>query len=173
MNLSMGDSQINLSSEEMALTKEGVFRNAQLASRPRRLLSRFIDLFLFLPAHYFGNGSGTSTLNVLGWVYAFILGISNLILLHEEGQTIGKMIMKTRIVLAKNGLNGGIWNNLILRSAWDLIALALGFFFLLPSGRSIAIANCLLAYTLDYFFIFRKDRRCLHDLIAKTVVVKA
>src|SRR5208282_6340842 len=96
-------------SNEITISKDSSLPTIQLAKRSKRLFGHFIDILLFLPAQYFGNLSGTTTIHVLGWAYGFILGIINLLLLHEEGQTVGKMIMKTRIILVKNERVGGIW----------------------------------------------------------------
>jgi uncharacterized RDD family membrane protein YckC len=76
--------------------------------------------------------------------------------LTQSGQTIGKRAMKVRIVKHDDGENGGFVTNVLLR-CW-LNAL----FKLIP-----------LYALVDALFIFRDDRRCLHDLIAGTLVVEA
>jgi uncharacterized RDD family membrane protein YckC len=98
------------------------------------------------------------------------VGIINLLLLHEEGQTIGKIIMKTKIVLVKNGQNGGVWHNMILRNCCYY---PFAFLSMLSSVRMAAVMVYFLVCLTDSLMIFRGDRRCMHDFIAKTRVVKA
>jgi uncharacterized RDD family membrane protein YckC len=78
--------------------------------------------------------------------------------LHKHGQTIGKEWARIRIVRVSDGCNGGFVTNVVLR---DIVPGC--------SIRSIPVLGAL----TDYLFIFRADRRCIHDLIAGTRVVKA
>ncbi|PIR15111.1 MAG: hypothetical protein COV48_16170 [Elusimicrobia bacterium CG11_big_fil_rev_8_21_14_0_20_64_6] len=81
-------------------------------------------------------------------------------LLTTRGQTIGKRIIGLRIVKTKDMSNGGFVTNVLLR------VLACWAISLVPAlGTLFALA--------DPFFIFREDRRCLHDHIAGTCVIKA
>lgn len=77
-------------------------------------------------------------------------------LLSTEGQTIGKRVMNIRIVKADTGDNGGFVTNVLVRGILNGI---LGF---IP-----------LYGLVDILFIFRDDRRCVHDMIAGTKVVDA
>jgi uncharacterized RDD family membrane protein YckC len=89
-------------------------------------------------------------LGMLGW---------NLVWLHRYGQTIAKRICKVRIV----------------RGDGDRASLGrlVGLRFCLPWVIGwIPFLGPLFGIT-DICFIFREDRRCLHDLIADTMVVKA
>ncbi len=81
-------------------------------------------------------------------------------LLATAGQTIGKRALGLRIVLAKDDSNGGFVPNVLLRGLVPSIIMAIPYL-----GRLGLIA--------DILFIFRDDRRCLHDHIAGTRVVKA
>jgi hypothetical protein len=80
----------------------------------------------------------------------------------KRGQTLGKMVAGTRIVML-DGSRAGFANVLALRtwSVWVAGVLA---------GVTSAISLLVLA---DFLAIFRADRRCLHDLIAGTKVIKA
>jgi uncharacterized RDD family membrane protein YckC len=80
-------------------------------------------------------------------------------LLHTEGQTIGKKLLGMRIVRT-NGERATIGRLLGLRYfvGWVLVMIP----FL---GAIYALVDCLL--------IFRDSRKCLHDNIADTIVVKA
>ena len=94
-------------------------------------------------------GSGLST------VINIAIFIVQMILLVTRGQTIGKIVLKIRIVDAETGEHPGGWRIIMLR----------------------VIAHAILLVTIIYLpidslFIFRKDRRTIHDLIAQTRVDK-
>lgn len=89
----------------------------------------------------------TATLLLQGW------------LLHRRSQTIGKLALGIRIVRV-DGSHAHIGRTLGLR-VFVMTALNL-----IPAvGQLIGL--------IDALMIFGKSRRCLHDLIAGTVVVKA
>jgi uncharacterized RDD family membrane protein YckC len=96
---------------------------------------------------------------------AFSLLIVQIVMLSMRGQTIGKRLLGIRIVRFGDGSNPGFVRAWLLRSlVVGLIGMLIGT--LLPMvGNLFPIVN--------YGFIFRADRRCLHDLIADTKVVKA
>jgi uncharacterized RDD family membrane protein YckC len=77
------------------------------------------------------------------------------VLLTRRGQSVGKRALGLRIALVDGGGNGGFVANVLIR------VLANGVLFLAPGY-----------FLLDTLFIFRSDRRCLHDLLAGTVVVE-
>ncbi len=76
--------------------------------------------------------------------------------LSTRGQTLGKMMLKIKIVRFTDGTNGGFVPNVLLRGILNGILSMVPFYSI-----------------VDICFIFRQDRRCIHDLIANTVVVKA
>lgn len=91
----------------------------------------------------------------IGWVLFFAL---NTYLLVKRGQTIGKTIVKTKIINKEEDIPG----------ATSLI----GKRYLIPGIISyIPVVGQIFAL-IDALFIFRKDKRCLHDLIADTYVIK-
>lgn len=90
---------------------------------------------------------------------SFTLLLVQIYLVSTRGQTIAKRILGLRIVRFADGSNPGFVHG------WLLRALVPGIIGILPMvGNIFTIVN--------YCFIFRDDRRCLHDLIADTRVVK-
>ncbi len=84
-----------------------------------------------------------------------IVYIVQWILIASRGQSLGKIIMKIRIVDDEHEKNAGIVRNLVLRT-WV---------------NGILISNAVYLI-VDSFLIFRKDRKCLHDHLARTKVVQ-
>lgn len=78
-------------------------------------------------------------------------------LLHKKGQTIGKNVFEIAIV-DLDGKPIGLPMLLLKRT---LPMTVLGYIPIVGSGIQ----------TVNILFIFRKDRRCIHDLIAGTQVV--
>lgn len=95
---------------------------------------------------------------VLGGGLLLALMIWNLIWLSRYGQTIAKRILRIRIVRS-DGEPVGMGRLLGLRIIlmWVLESIPL-------LGPLFSLVNAC--------FIFRDDRRCIHDLIADTIVVK-
>jgi uncharacterized RDD family membrane protein YckC len=142
------------------------------ASRWKRLGGAMIDslvsLIIFVPVMFatgvlqqITSGEGMNLVQqiaffIAAWAAFLIL---NGYLLFTRGQTIGKVVMSTKIV----DLSGNIPNFgklLVLRY------LVLGIVTQIPIiGGLAGIANAL--------FIFSKKRRCLHDYIAGTQVIDA
>jgi uncharacterized RDD family membrane protein YckC len=83
--------------------------------------------------------------------------IVNQKLLLEQGQTVGKKIMKIKILNDNNEVP----------NKTDFIKRYL-FMFAVNQAPGI-IADIGL---INYLFIFRKDRKCVHDMLAKTKVVR-
>jgi len=92
---------------------------------------------------------------LVGGLVSFVVQIY---LLATRSQTLGKFVMKTQIVDINTGKPAGLVNTLVLR--------------LVVNGIIGAIPCIGLIYSIvDICFIFREDRRCIHDLIASTRVV--
>ena len=88
-----------------------------------------------------------------------VFAILNGYLLAKRGQTIGKVVVKTRIV----DLNGNIpkLDDLLVRRY-----LVIGLISCIPIiGAPVALLNAVC--------ILGKRRRCLHDYIAGTLVINA
>lgn len=80
-------------------------------------------------------------------------------LLHKYGQTIGKRLLGIRIVSAADG------QLVSLGKIFGLRYVPIQLVSIIPYVGNILPL-------IDVLFIFREDRRCLHDLIAGTKVVK-
>ena len=148
----------------------------ELAGRGTRLAAWFIDVLTWLgPIVFVGMIAAilvptfAETMNNEDWVFGImgflaltvilvVVGI-NMTLLYRHGQTIGKRVMKIKI-LRVDGSRCAL--SRIIFARWLPMAVL---------GRIPFIG--LLITVLDYLFIFRDDYRCLHDLIADTIVVKA
>ena len=99
------------------------------------------------------------------WVWAGLMGVLFLqaLLIALRGQNLGKLLMRVRVVRADTGASAGFVRGVLLRFALPvtLVIMLNGFFML---GFIFLL--------VDYVFMFREDRRCLHDLIAGTKVVR-
>ena len=140
----------------------------EAASRLSRLAARLLDGLLFmapLPLLFLGAP-------------ALLLGFAALLvgqiwLLLSRGQTLGKKAMDIYIMRSDGGLPHLGW--LLLREF--AIPAAVGIFRFAgrydpsPIGQAFQL---LLGFVglIDVLFIFSPTRRCLHDLVAGTHVVK-
>ena len=92
-----------------------------------------------------------------------IIFIIQMVLLATRGQTIGKIIMKIKIVDAQTGQHPGWARLILLRTIVNSIIISV--LNVLPGAGG--------AYFLvDSLFIFRADHRTIHDFIAGTRVDK-
>jgi len=142
-----------------------------LASRWARLGASIIDsiimMFVVVPVMYFTGGfDGMMEGREPGFVYMFGMGILSLVaylvinyrFLVTNGQTIGKKVLEIKIV----DLNGNLpvfQPQLLIRYAVYLLPGQIPFV-----GQLFSLINVL--------FIFTAEKRCIHDLVAKTKVVK-
>jgi len=141
-----------------------------LSTRMQRLIASIIDglslLVVVLPLMYFIETPSISD-NILDLLLyglffsivciAFFLLI-NYKFLVNDGQTIGKKILKIKIV----NLEGDVPSKKSLLMRY-------GVYFLLQNIPFIGYILNL----LNILFIFGKDKRCGHDYIAKTIVIKS
>lgn len=94
---------------------------------------------------------------LLGWLAQFIVQVW---MLTTRGQSIGKRLLKIRIVLFRDHGHPGFLHAWLLRN--------------FVPGVIGAIPYIGILFTLvDVCFIFGEQRRCIHDHIAGTKVVKA
>jgi len=146
-----------------------------MATAGSRLAAILIDAALMLPlvvGSFFlaqlidsPTGGRPPSAERAGWMLyigfiAYFLGaaIYQMVMLSKRGQTLGKRTMKIRIVKL-DGSGPGFLHAVLLR--------------LLVNALPSAIPVVGVLYPLvDYLFIFRADRRCLHDRIAGTRVVQ-
>ena len=149
----------------------------QLAERGTRFVSQLVDGFLFIialvPAFIAGFQSGTfreggstaifrsfatgglGALSGLAWLGLIIF---QAYLVATSGQSIAKKLFKIRIVKV-DGSPVNFVSGVLLRN-WLMMLL-----------QQIPVVNLILPL-LDALFIFREDRRCIHDLIAGTKVIQ-
>ena len=100
---------------------------------------------------------------VLTLLALLVLFIVQMVLLATRGQTIGKIIMKIKIVDAQTGQHPGWARLILLRTIVNSIIISV--LNVLPGAGG--------AYFLvDSLFIFRADHRTIHDFIAGTRVDK-
>lgn len=147
----------------------------ELATLGERFLGALIDgvvamivaiplLFLFLPLIGLRFGDAGLRTNI-----GFILGgmiISMIVfvaihgyLLATRGQTVGKFVMETQIASDETGQKLPAANVIGLRYFIMMVLYNIPYL-----GGLISLANAL--------FIFRESRKCIHDEIAKTIVIK-
>ncbi len=144
----------------------------RLATRSERWWAAFIDGLISIaimgPLQYkFGFFDGfphiqkptplvTATWGAVGFgVYCLVHGY----FLFKSSQTVGKMLMHIRVEDLATGERTPGWKLLLLRSLPITIL------------SQIPIVGPWLG-VFDVVFIFRKNKRCLHDYVAGTVVVK-
>ena len=144
----------------------------ELAGRGNRLLASFIDGMLVLAVlapvgilSGFWDRAMSNQLSLADEVVGFVAGTSTYLLLNgyllaRRGQSIGKLLCRIRIVSSLDGQMLSLTRMVTHR--------------LLPVQVVAQIPGIGQLLTLvDSLFIFREDRRCVHDLIAGTIVVRA
>jgi uncharacterized RDD family membrane protein YckC len=94
----------------------------------------------------------------LGALLVLAVGIYQLVILSTRGQSIGKRILGIRIVSCEDGRNPGGVKTILLRG------------FLPGLITNIPLIGFIFSLA-DTCFIFREDRRCIHDHMAGTQVV--
>ena len=144
----------------------------ELAGRGARLGGAIIDTLLILvvvwPIMFLTDyvaRAATDTLEPMDYVIATLPGFVMFFVFHgyllaTRGQTVGKMLVKTRIVSVEDGKILPFGRLIGLRYIPIWVA------------SLIPVIGSLLAM-IDALFIFRADRRCVHDLIAGTKVIRA
>jgi uncharacterized RDD family membrane protein YckC len=150
--------------DSMVINDEG-----ELAGRGARLGAAILDtLFViiamipmfFMMANQQGGGDEQVMIGVAVMMIGLLILLAiNIYFLHQNGQSIGKRILGIKIVRT-DGDRAGVARIIFLR------AFVIGLLGNIPIiGPIISLA--------DPLFIFRDDRRCLHDLIADTKVIVA
>ena len=161
------------------------------------LLNNLFNLIIFLPYYYilytetvkFANQKNiVITQNLISHiseradmvqiaglttVVYLIFGIVQLYYMSRYGQSLGKKIMRIR-VLKSNGNNPGFLGTVLVREvAWGLIVLAIVFAAYFVLKGNILIYSLLITL-INFIMLFsvKRDRRTLYDMLADTVVVK-
>jgi uncharacterized RDD family membrane protein YckC len=99
---------------------------------------------------------------VVAGVLLLAVSIVNWTLLARRGQTIGKIVAGTRVVML-DGSRAPFTKVVVLRM-WVFLVLSY-----VPGVNRLAGIVAL----IDALYIYRADRRCLHDQLAGTKVVRA
>ena len=88
--------------------------------------------------------------------------------LTTRGQSLGKRIMRIRIVRIEDGSNPGFVHAWVMR---ELLITAIGIALGMIPFLGLLLRPAF--HIVDWCLIFRDDQSCLHDIMAKTKVVKA
>lgn len=136
------------------------------ATRKQRLLAVAIDCALVMLISLCATSEGLPEAIVLVALAAGAVLIGALVyLLAKYGQTPGKRIVGIKIVKQDTFENGGFVVNVLKRGFLP----SLPYFFLMLLHPVVSAAYI----WTDLLMIFRQDRRCLHDIIAGTIVIQA
>ncbi|MGI9325870.1 MAG: RDD family protein [Pseudomonadales bacterium] len=150
----------------------------ELAGRGRRLGATLIDavlvpslsIVLIMAAGVLEDAEDYANNWWMLWVLLLAI-VSYLILngywLWQRGQTVGKRLLGIAIASTENADAKG--DAFTPAPLWRLIAIRAWFF---PLLFLIVVPWVLLIPIVDQLLIFGKRKRCLHDLIAKTQVVR-
>lgn len=109
-----------------------------------------------------GIALGVGLLALL-WMVGF--GVWTIVLLVQNGQTVGKKVVGIRVINSQ-GENPGFWKIFLVRSLpFAVVGAALNLALKQPAMGGLVTL-------VDALFIFGPTRRCLHDILADTHVVK-
>ena len=98
---------------------------------------------------------GGPALATVGLLLLGIVGVPyQVVLLRREGQTVGKLLLRIRIVDEETDVKGTVFSNIVLRYFVNWLLTLIPPYVL-----------------IDHVFIFAKNRRCVHDYLAGTKVV--
>jgi uncharacterized RDD family membrane protein YckC len=169
-------------------TRHSAVTDANLAEPDQRFFAKVLDAGAYLAAfvvgvslmlllHAIGVGL-ISTQNELAsvaglsiglvgllvlFLIPFLLGIANMIFISTKGQTIGKKMMKIRIVKEEDDSPAGFVRGYLLRTVVNRM---------IASALAITVIGAIYSF-VDACWMFRDpQRRTLHDLLAKTRVIK-
>lgn len=156
-------------SAPLAQVEQAPDEDLELADRGARLGAMLLDnlivfgvVFLIVPLgaalEKVSQAASSFAILLMGAALLAVLVI-NLVLLHRQGQTLGKRIVGIRI-LRIDGSRCELWRIIVLR------VFAIGLLQMIPFIGWII-------FLIDALMIFGEERRCLHDMFADTMVVKA
>jgi uncharacterized RDD family membrane protein YckC len=136
-------------------------RDLVLANRASRLLAKIIDapftVVSLLAASALQSVSPATEELQLALILMGVFGMMvQAALLSNDGQTIGKKLLKIKVVRADTERNGGFVTNVVLRAVVNGLLSLTGIYFVVDSA-----------------FILFRNRLCLHDYIAGTKVVRS
>lgn len=130
-----------------------------LAGRGERLGSILLDLvFPIIILAISGIGFRRDAAFTFLFLCSLVYAVVQIYLLSKNGQTLGKMVTRIRIVRDSDGGNAGFVHAVLLRAFIPALIFSIPGF-----GPILGI--------LDVLCIFGKERRCMHDLFAGTKVI--
>ncbi len=140
---------------------------SQLAERSTRLGAVILDFLIFMacliPGIIVVSVSDADGGKGFGWALIAVawlgLAVVQIVLLVKHGQSLGKRVLGIRIVRVSDESIPGFVKVVLLR------------LFVPSLIAGIPYAGAII-WLVDALFIFREDRRCLHDLIAETKIIK-
>lgn len=141
-------------------------RDPRLASRWKRLGAAIVDsiiyaLGLFATSIFLGGVLGADDGEIIFVVVCgslLLVFVVNATLISLYGQTLGKMLLGIRIIVRDTEELPGFVRGVLLRGILPTIIGEIPTF-----GRIFGFVNVL--------FIFGEEKRCLHDLLAGTIVI--
>jgi len=150
--------EINPYAAPVAEVEDAVSETGELATRGDRFSANIVDTIAYALAFvayilvtYMG---GPEVLGgVLAAVIVLALIVVNVYWLNQNAQTLGKRLLRIRVARTDGSKPG-------------LVRLIFG------RGLSYWVLSGLRIGLIDALFIFGKSRRCVHDYIADTIVVK-
>lgn len=98
-------------------------------------------------------------------IYAIVFVVMQIRLVLDRSQTIGQYFFNIQVFDIKNNKRVGFWRYMFVRDFF-------GRTLVIGALPIIGLIFMPFYYLIDHLFIFRKDRRTVHDLIAGTRVVK-
>lgn len=149
----------------------------EAATRASRLGAVLVDglvgfaplgaILLMLPMLMLRGGtSALLILLALAALVALAVLITQIVLVARHGQTIGKKVLGIRMITSAGDIPS-VWRVFFLR--WLPFVVAAGVVEYTVKVRGLGN----LVHVLDALLIFQPNRRCLHDLLADTHVIKA
>lgn len=146
------------------------------------LLVPFVGLIAFAIKNEGRIGSGEEMFGLLLGTTSFWVGLAGILAytviqiyyMSRDGQSLGKKIMRIR-VLKTDGRNPGFVGTVLVREiAWSVLVAIIAAIIGLIAGENGENAINLLAFLANFVLLFmiKRDRRTLYDMMADTVVVK-
>ncbi|MGH8704345.1 MAG: RDD family protein [Burkholderiales bacterium] len=133
----------------------------ELATRWQRLQAAILDgivIWIAIMIAALAGREDPTAMGVAVWIGIAAVAAINLWMVHRYRASIGKKALRIRMV-RPDGSEAALWRLILLRGVPQWIV------------GAVPIINIL--SLVDVLFIFGRDRRCVHDFIGGTIVVKA
>lgn len=159
-------------------------RPGDLADRWARLVAIIIDSMISLTIvlfcvgvlellpRYWSEQQSWLEATVFGMLEISIHYLLNGYLLATRGQTIGKLILGIQIVNQETGKLISMTKMVLLRDLPITLPAVVTALFTVLGEQDFGDITILLLLIIDGLFIFTASRRCLHDRIANTKVIR-